>query len=197
MPPQQCPECGRFLSKALVDSLLQGDEPCPKCETMLTASMFYEFVADPDELEEPVDEPDDTAPVSGPDLRDEALDAADPAALDATPSTVTAGAVTGVRPPDLAPRGVHETDRAPGGPAADGDVLADWDTADDVVELSDWRRSRGGAPVDAIVLACGGVAGALLGLLTARERRGTGAVLGLVTGVAGAAISRQVWRLEG
>lgn len=42
MPPAQCPECARFLSKAFVASLGEADAPCPKCETILTASMFGE-----------------------------------------------------------------------------------------------------------------------------------------------------------
>lgn len=40
MAPQQCPTCGRFLKNDLVQSLADGDQPCPRCEATLTASMF-------------------------------------------------------------------------------------------------------------------------------------------------------------
>lgn len=185
--PTQCPECGRFLSNPLIESLLEDDAPCPKCETVLSASMFYEFVSDPDEIEEPVDvdEPRlDDSPVES------AIDAGDPAALDYAAGTAQAVPPTGsVRPPDLAPAAdVHH---------ADDDVLEGWDAGGEVVDLAGWRRDGVDVPTDAIVLASGGVAGAVLGAVTSRDRRGIGAALGLLAGVAGAAISRQVWRLDG
>lgn len=40
VPPMQCPNCGRFLKNALVESLAEGDQPCPGCEVALTADMF-------------------------------------------------------------------------------------------------------------------------------------------------------------
>jgi hypothetical protein len=40
VPPQQCPECGRFLKKDLVASLSTEPTPCPRCETDLVAAMF-------------------------------------------------------------------------------------------------------------------------------------------------------------
>ena len=40
MPPRQCPECGRFLKNALVESLDEASQPCPGCATVLTAAMF-------------------------------------------------------------------------------------------------------------------------------------------------------------
>lgn len=46
--PQQCPECARFLSKALVSGLTTAPAPCPKCGTTLTAEMFSESVRPPD-----------------------------------------------------------------------------------------------------------------------------------------------------
>lgn len=49
MPPQQCPECARFLSGAFVSGLSSSPAPCPKCETMLTAEMFDASVRPPDE----------------------------------------------------------------------------------------------------------------------------------------------------
>lgn len=40
MPPQQCPECGRFLKKDFVAALGAEPTPCPRCETGLTAALF-------------------------------------------------------------------------------------------------------------------------------------------------------------
>ncbi len=40
MPPEQCPECGRFLAKAFVAGLASGPAPCPKCATELTGAQF-------------------------------------------------------------------------------------------------------------------------------------------------------------
>jgi len=39
---KQCPNCGRFLSNALVEGLAEGPAPCPGCEVELTAAMFGE-----------------------------------------------------------------------------------------------------------------------------------------------------------
>ncbi|MBW3618636.1 MAG: hypothetical protein KY461_00175 [Actinobacteria bacterium] len=46
--PQQCPECARFLSKALVSGLATAPAPCPKCGTTLGPEMFSESVRPPD-----------------------------------------------------------------------------------------------------------------------------------------------------
>jgi len=40
VPPTQCPNCGRFLKNALVERLVEEDQPCPGCELALTADMF-------------------------------------------------------------------------------------------------------------------------------------------------------------
>lgn len=40
MPPEQCPECGRFLAKAFVAGLASGPAPCPKCATELRGAQF-------------------------------------------------------------------------------------------------------------------------------------------------------------
>lgn len=40
MPPQQCPDCGRFLKNDLVASLTDTPTPCPGCDTGLVAAMF-------------------------------------------------------------------------------------------------------------------------------------------------------------
>lgn len=58
--PAQCPSCGRFLSNDLVAGLSDDEAPCPKCGTMLTASMF-----DDDQTLEPPAEAT-TAPADDP-----------------------------------------------------------------------------------------------------------------------------------
>jgi len=40
VPPAQCPECGRFLSKEFVASLTDEPTPCPSCETPLMGADF-------------------------------------------------------------------------------------------------------------------------------------------------------------
>lgn len=40
MPPAQCPECGRFLSKAFVSALTDEPSPCPGCQTPLMGADF-------------------------------------------------------------------------------------------------------------------------------------------------------------
>lgn len=42
MPPAQCPECGRFLKRTLVDSLAEAPAPCPKCGVELIEAMFVD-----------------------------------------------------------------------------------------------------------------------------------------------------------
>lgn len=79
MPPQQCPECGRFLKNAFVQSLGAEPTPCPRCETGLVAAMFG--------LEEPEPALEEAA---GPEV---------PA-----PSPAEAS----VRPPDLQPTQVRD-----------------------------------------------------------------------------------------
>lgn len=137
MPPQQCPECGRFLKKDLVAALSSDPTPCPRCETGLTAQMF---------------------------------------------GLETAEAEPSVRPPDLRPEGVRD---------APGEVLAGWDQSVAPAAVVD----RPPFPMDAVVLAGAGLAGAVLGTLFG-ERGCRGAVLGAAGGVFGAAVARTVWRLE-
>ncbi|MEX1179020.1 MAG: hypothetical protein WEB09_11215 [Nitriliruptor sp.] len=40
MPPEQCPDCGRFLKRALIVGLADGPAPCPRCGVELTADRF-------------------------------------------------------------------------------------------------------------------------------------------------------------
>lgn len=78
MPPQQCPECGRFLKRDFVASLSADPTPCPRCETGLVAAMFGG--------QEP--EPAADAPAAG--------------------TAGPAGGEPSVRPPDLQPTQVRD-----------------------------------------------------------------------------------------
>jgi hypothetical protein len=40
VPPEQCPECGRFLKNALVARTRAAPVPCPGCGFQLTALLF-------------------------------------------------------------------------------------------------------------------------------------------------------------
>lgn len=40
MPPEQCPECGRFLKRELVAGLADAPAPCPSCGIALTAAVL-------------------------------------------------------------------------------------------------------------------------------------------------------------
>ncbi len=79
MPPPQCPECGRFLSRAFMVGLAEGPATCPRCEHELTADRF-----DPGDL--PNTTPESAAPTS----------------------PTTSEPVRSVRPPDLPPSEVAD-----------------------------------------------------------------------------------------
>jgi hypothetical protein len=190
VPPPKCPECGRFLKRSLVESLTAAPTPCPRCETGLVASMFPEerSVRPPDLG--PRTPPAATSPVgaeAGP------TTTAGPPSGAATSSPLGPAAAprTGsdrgsVRPPDLVPVMVRDEPR---------DVLAGWDAGVTPAELDRWRDDRPPFPTDGVIVAGAGVVGALLGALVP-DRRGRNAVIGGVAGVLGAAMIRQVWRLE-
>jgi hypothetical protein len=181
VPPPQCPECGRFLKRAVVDALTDDPTACPRCGTGLVAAMFADAADDA------------TAPApTGPgaeaaeerSVRPPDLGRADPATTRIL--EVTGGGPGSVRPPDLPPVTVRDEPR---------DVLEGWDVGADPAELERWRHDRPPFPTDTVIVAGAGVAGALLGALVA-DRRARGAVLGGLAGVVGAAVCRQVWRLE-
>lgn len=194
MPPPQCPECGRFLSKAFMVGLADGPAGCPRCDTSLDADRF-----DPADLPAsvatteaaPTDEAAGEAPVSEPPSADPAAtepQSADPAATDpqTTGPAVTGSADASVRPPDLPPLDV-EPDR---------DVLEGWDRPDaDVIELLERRASVGGAdPVAVIGTVLGaGIAGGLLGAIVARNNRSFGAVVGTLAGASGAVLGMRLF----
>lgn len=76
---------------------------------------------------------------------------------------------------------------------ADADPLDRWD--DPGGQVGDLDRFRQEAPpADAIILAGTGLFGAVVGALVS-ERRGRGALIGLLVGLGAAAKARQVWKL--
>lgn len=108
--PQQCPDCGRFLSKTFVSGLAEQDAPCPKCASVLTAPMFGLEV---EEAEEVAAEPE----------------VADGDAAAAAAVSGAALASESVRPPDLDPADLGERDvlagwEMGGGTAPDQGVVA-------------------------------------------------------------------------
>lgn len=72
MPPPQCPECGRFLSKAFMVGLADGPADCPRCETALTPDRFdpadLPASVSATEVEPPSEAPASDASVRPPDL---------------------------------------------------------------------------------------------------------------------------------
>lgn len=164
-PPAQCPECGRFLAMTFVKGLATAAAPCPKCETLLSATQFPEALGQ------------DAAP-DGPGQESAAAADQGPAMSQPDPGSV--------RPPDLDPGRV----RADDGP----DPLAGWDLPDaEVVQLDSLRAGRQ-PPPDAAIVGGAAIAGAVIGGLLTR-RRVTGATVGFLAGAATAATVRQVWRL--
>lgn len=168
MPPQQCPECGRFLKKDLVASLTEEPTPCPRCESPLTAGTFGLAV-------------DASAPPA-PERPEEPRELEQEAVAERAVAEEDLAAESSVRPPDLRPDEVRD---------AEGSVLAGWDRGG----LPTGGGDRAPFPTDAAVLAGAGLAGAVLGALFG-ERGCRGAVLGAAGGVLGAAAARRVWRLE-
>jgi hypothetical protein len=179
VPPPQCPECGRFLKRAVVDALTDDPTACPRCGTGLVAAMFADLTDDATAAETAGAEASGERSVRPPDLG--RADAATTRVLE-----VTGGGPGSVRPPDLPPVTVRDEPR---------DVLEGWDVGADPAELERWRHDRPPFPTDTAIVAGAGVAGALLGAVVA-DRRARGALLGGLAGVVGAAVFRQVWRLE-
>lgn len=140
---------------------------CPECGRFLKKDLVASLTSDPTPC--PRCATGLTAQMFGV----EPEEALDPPAAEAEPS---------VRPPDLRPEGVRDTP---------GEVLAGWDRGAAPTAVVD----RAPFPLDAVVLAGAGLAGAILGTLFG-ERGCRGAVLGAAGGVFGAAVARAVWRLE-
>lgn len=170
MPPQQCPTCGRFLKRALVDGLVEAPAPCPKCGNQLTAAMFgldggtAPFTA--------------VRAVTDTPVRSEA-----PGPPPAPPRAAPAAAgAPSVRPPDLPPSDVRD---AP-------DPLAGWDAGAPGGPAA--VRDERPFPTDTVaVLGAAGV-GAVLGA-TLGNRPVRDGLLGALGGAVGAAVARQLWQL--
>jgi hypothetical protein len=187
----KCPECGRFLRRTLVESLTADPTPCPRCETGLVAEMFPEdrSVRPPDlgpagrsgASPSPVGAATEQAPSAGPPAG--RAPARPPEPREATRSASDRGSV---RPPDLVPVMVRDEPR---------DVLAGWDVGLPAADLDRRRDDRPPFPTDTVIVAGAGVAGALVGALVP-DRRGRNAAIGGLAGLLGAAVVRQVWRLE-
>jgi hypothetical protein len=184
VPPQQCPECGRFLKKAFVESLTSTPTPCPRCEAELTVETFgLEEVIPPAPAPAsptPADAQGTTGEPPSPAGVPLAADVPPPpGAVDGPPAA--GGVEPSVRPPDLQPGTVRD---------ATGDVLEGWDP-DGPAPVVD----RAPFPTDLVVMLTSGAAGALLGGLFG-ERGCRGAFLGGASGVLGAGVARKVWRLS-
>jgi hypothetical protein len=145
MPPSQCPQCGRFLSRDFVLGLATEASPCPKCDAVLSPAQFPEVL----------------------------------------------GAAAVPDAPDEEPAGAAQV-RAEVA-KTDPDPLAGWDEpGGQVVDLERFRQEA--PPADAVILAGTGLFGAVVGALVS-ERRGRGALVGLLVGLGAAATARQVWKL--
>lgn len=166
MPPEQCPACGRFLKRALVEGLAAAPAPCPKCEIELTAEMFAVPAPGPASAAAP--EPPPGPPPAA---------ASAPAAME-----VTAAVATSVRPPDLVP------DEVRGGP----DPLAGWDAG--VPAGVEAIRDQRPFPVDTVLVlgaaAVGAAVGAVVGVRPLRD-----APIGALVGAVGAGVARRIWQL--
>ena len=179
MPPPQCPECGRFLSKAFMVGLADGPVACPRCETDLTADRF-----DPDDLPEALAGSEEAV-----DPEAEATAAAAGVAAGAVEDAQREEPDTSVRPPDLPPGDV-DTDR---------DVLEGWDRPDaEVIDLLERRASVGGADPSVVVgtLVGAGLAGGVLGAVVARNNRSFGALVGSLAGASGAMLGMRLFETE-
>jgi hypothetical protein len=156
VPPQQCPECGRFLKKAFVAGLSDGPAPCPRCAVSLTAAMFD---------------------LTGSHVRVVDAAASDEPPVDGTPPEPEPS----VRPPDLSPETVREAEvdvLAGWDVGADADEVASW-RADQRPFPTDTVVVVGAGALGAVLGAVlaregrgrGAVGGVLLGVLAAAIAR--------------------------
>lgn len=201
MPPPQCPECGRFLATAFVETIRSEPAPCPGCGTELSLEEERGEATAPEESP-PVPPPAAALPDEEAAGAADALDAADdeddeslagvatsepaateapdgeePAEDDAAVDLPATPAPAATLPEDVEPEAdasVRPPDQAP---AEQRDPLEGWDrTATAPV---------GGDEPDPTVLAAGAGVGLVLGLLLGgRDHRGLGALLGAALGAA-------------
>ncbi|MFP5308736.1 MAG: hypothetical protein ACLGIR_04060 [Actinomycetes bacterium] len=174
MPPRKCPECARFLKNDLVDGLVDGPEPCPRCGAELTAPMFgLEAAARAEDVVAPAAPEPEAAPPAPPTRPVRRRTAP---GLAVAPSS---SADDSVRPPDLDPDAVGEP----------RDVLAGWDLPGSAPAPA----LDAGPMVGPLTLPEAGTAagiGALVGIVLGGQRRGLWALLLALLGVAAAAATR-------
>jgi hypothetical protein len=171
VPPQQCPTCGRFLKRTLVDGLVEASAPCPKCGNELTAEMFgLEGAAHA------------TTPLTSVRAAAAAPAGTEASAASPAPAGAASAAAPSVRPPDLPPAEVRD---AP-------DPLAGWDTGapGGPGEIRDERP----VPIDTIAVVGSAAVGAVLGA-TFGDRPVRDGIFGALGGAVGAAVARQLWQL--
>ena len=174
MPPKRCPECGRFLSNALVASSAVEPVPCPRCGTLLEP----DIVAGRGSDWEPADEPE-PADADAASPADTDADAASPADADADGSSV--------RPPDLDPASVRTSPE---------NVLDGWDVGASGAEVASWRRDRRPFPVDTVVVAGAAVAGAAVGAALSHRHRVAWSAGASLAGAVTAGAARRIWELR-
>jgi hypothetical protein len=167
VPPEQCPECGRFLARSFVVGLADAPAPCPKCGTELSGDRFGGGATPADVTVDPADVTSDVT--TGP--------------TDVTPATdPTAVAAGSVRPPDLSPEQVRDVE----------DPVAGWDVGvpTELVAVRDERPF----PLDTVVVVGAAVLGLGLGAAFGR-RPGRDALLCALGGAVGAGLVRRIWQL--
>jgi hypothetical protein len=186
----------------MVELLTSTPTPCPRCGTGLVAEMFPEHrtaaatagvaeatgdggTAGGGAAGDPAGDRDAATSVRPPDLHA----TTDPTVAPPTGAPAPADEAPGdgsIRPPDLVPVMVRDEPR---------DVLAGWDDGVDAADLERWREDRPPFPTDAAIVLGAAAGGALLGALLGPPR-GRNAALGGLAGAVGAAVTRQLWRLE-
>jgi hypothetical protein len=178
VPPEQCPACGRFLKRALVDGLADSPAPCPRCGIELSAAMFPA-----------VPGADDGPPPAPPAALAEA-----PAAPSVIPATPVAPEAPSIRPPDLPPAApsIRPPDLPPADVRDEPDPLAGWDAG--VPSGAAVVRDERPFPTDTVAVAAATVAGAALGAVFGR-RPVRDAVLAGLGGAVGAGVARRIWQL--
>jgi hypothetical protein len=201
VPPERCPDCGRFLSRGFVAGLADRSVPCPRCGVELDATMLVAGEEAVGSSEEAARSGEQAAPVAadgpaGVAEPDQALTPDEAAVLpDAIPTDDHDRAPASVRPPDQGPiePSVRPPDLLPD--TVRDDVLAGWDVGVGPTEMARWRQDRRPFPTDTVVVAGAAAVGLAIGAVL-DDRRVRGAALGAVLGAVAGAATRRLWRLE-
>jgi hypothetical protein len=211
VPPERCPDCGRFLSRGFVAGLADRSAPCPRCGVELDPTMLVGGELSDEQAalsgeeaagsgEEAARSGEEAAPVAadGPAVVAAPGEAPTPDVVAAMPEalpTTDDDEPASVRPPDQAPiePSVRPPDLLPD--TVRDDVLAGWDVGVGPTEMARWRQDRRPFPTDTVVVAGAAAAGLAIGAVL-DGRRVRGAVLGAVLGAVAGAATRRLWRLE-